>query len=74
MILDEFDEAPQGLLLPPVGSDEAEEALEIAAIHMRSGMKPVEALLLTAEAMYGHEACAKAKLRLAQCRGRGEIK
>lgn len=57
------------LVIHAVPSIEAEEALSVAAIHMRTGMAPVEALLLTAEAMFGSDACAKARAKLVEHRG-----
>ena len=57
------------IVLAPVGSELGERALEVAAIHMRTGVAPVEALLLTAEAMFGAKACAKARMRLVEARG-----
>ncbi|MBF0326441.1 MAG: hypothetical protein HQL42_15415 [Alphaproteobacteria bacterium] len=57
------------LVIHAVPSLEAEEALSVAAIHMRTGMAPVEALLLTAEAMFGSDVCAKARAKLVEHRG-----
>lgn len=57
------------LVIDAVPSLEAEEALLVAAVHMRTGMAPVEALLLTAEAMFGTYACAKARAKLVEHRG-----
>lgn len=57
------------LVIQAVPSYEAEQALSVAAIHMRTGMAPVEALLLTAEAMFGSDVCAKARARLVEHRG-----
>lgn len=66
----EVDESKvASLVIHAVPSLEAEEALSVAAIHMRTGMAPVEALLLTAEAMFGSDACAKARAKLVEHRG-----
>lgn len=63
------EQSSHDIVLAPVGSELGERALEVAAIHMRAGVAPVEALLLTAEAMFGMKACTIARMRLVKARG-----